>query len=35
MMWAGSVKRESTERIKFTRNVGKNARMRSQCARLS
>ena len=31
MMWAGSVKREFAERIQFTRNVGKNARMRSQC----
>ena len=24
MMWAGSVKREFTERIQFIRNVGKN-----------
>ena len=31
MTWAESVKREFTERIQFTRNVGKNARMRSQC----
>ena len=31
MTWAGSVKWEFTERIQFTRNVGKNARMRSQC----
>ena len=31
MMWAESVKREFTERIQFTRNVGKNAPMRSQC----
>ena len=31
MTWAGSVKREFTERMHFTRNVGKNARMRSQC----
>ena len=31
MTWAGSVKRKFTERIQFTRNVGKNARMRSQC----
>ena len=30
-MWAGSVKQEFTARIQFTRNVGKNARMRSQC----
>ena len=31
MTWAESVKREFTERIQFTRNVGKYARMRSQC----
>ena len=31
MTWAESVKREFTERIQFTRNVGKNARMASQC----
>ena len=31
MTRAESVKREFTERIQFTRNVGKNARMRSQC----
>ena len=33
MTWAESVKREFTERIQFTRNVGKNARMPSQCVR--
>ena len=31
MTWAVSVKPEFTERIQFTRNVGKYVRMRSQC----
>ena len=31
MTWAESVKQEFTERIQFTRNVGKNAHMPSQC----
>ena len=31
MTWAGSMKREFTERIQFTRNIGKIARMHSQC----
>ena len=35
MTWAKSVKREFTERIQFTRNVGKNARMRSMYQALS